>query len=179
MTGEAQLTLLERMALLQEQSIGLQQQLRDSQQAVERELASYIPANPVQVTVTLTESGFPSGLTIVGPAENRTAAVYTAEISAAFQLAQATSTTMPVEASKAIIDAITSGEELPSVTVSDDFDQFSVIASFGNVRAIQAKDQWIRSCSDGIIADEVLRLAQHAAKASDAFHRFDEEGNHG
>jgi hypothetical protein len=179
MTGGGQLTLLERMALLQEQSAELQQQLRDTEQAVERELAAYVPTDPVHVTVTLTESGFPSGLAIVGPAEDRTAAAYTTAIGSAFQLTQATSAKTPIEVSKAIIDAVTSGAELPSVTVSDDFGQLSVTASFGNVQGVQAKDQWVRSCSDQTIADEVLRIAQQAAKASDAFHRFDEEGPRG
>lgn len=173
MTGADQPSLLERMQLLQEQSASLQEQLRQTQTDVEREFAQYVPPNPVHVTVSLDDVGFPVGLEVVGPEQDRTAAVYTSAITSAFQLAQATGPAPPIEASTAIIDAITSGEELPATTISDDFGQFSVTASFGSVRGVEAKDQWVQSCTDQLIAEEILRVAQHAAKASDAFHRFE------
>lgn len=173
MTGGDQQTLIERMQVLQAQSAALQDQLRQRQRDVEQELAKYIPQSPVHVTVTLDEKGLPTGLEVAGPEENRTAAEYAAAISSAFQLAQASGPVPPVEASTAIIDAITAGEDLPATTISDDFGQFSVTASFGSVRGVRLKDQWVHSCTDELIAEEILRLAQQAAKASDAFHRFD------
>nr|WP_201470440.1 hypothetical protein [Microbacterium hydrocarbonoxydans] len=173
MTGADQASLIERMQLLQAQSAALQDQLRQTQKDVERELAEYIPPNPVHVTVSLDDTGFPVALEVVGPEEDRTAAIYASAISSAFQLAQATGPALPIEASTAIIDAITSGQDLPATTISDDFGQFSVTASFGSVRGVDAKDQWVQSCTDQLIAEEILRVAQHAAKASDAFHRFE------
>ncbi|WP_314424874.1 hypothetical protein [uncultured Microbacterium sp.] len=173
MTGAEQPSLLERMQLLQAQSAALQDQLRQTQKDVERELAQYVPPNPVNVTVSLSDTGFPAGLEVVGPEQDRTAAIYASAITTAFQLSQATGPALPIEASTAIIDAITSGQELPATTISDDFGQFSVTASFGSVRGVELKDQWVQSCTDQLIAEEILRVAQHAAKASDAFHRFE------
>lgn len=173
MTGGEQPTLLERMQLLQEQGAALQDQLRASRRDVEREISAYVGPEAVQVTVSLTETGFPAGLEIVGPAEDRSAAEYTAAVNTAFLVTQATGATLPIDASRAIIAAVTAGEEPPSVTISDDFGQFSVTASFGNVRSVHLKDQWVKSCSDRLLAEEILRIAQQAAKASDAFHRFE------
>lgn len=173
MNDEQPPTLLERMQVLQEQGASLQDQLRQRQKDVERELSAYIPTDTVNVVVTLSDIGFPVGLTVSGPSENRTAAMYTASITSAFQLTLATGPTLPVEASTAIIDAISSGEEPPSETISDDFGQFSVTASFGNIRGVDATDQWVQSCTDALIAEEILRVAQQAARASDAFHRFE------
>lgn len=173
MNGDPTPNLLERMQLLQEQGASIQDTLRQSQKDVESKLAEYIPPDTVNVHVTLSDSGFPVGLTVTGPSENRTGAAFTASISSAFQLTLATGPTPPVEVSTAIIDAISSGEEPPSVTISDDLGQFSVTASFGNIRSVETTDPWVQSSTDELIAEEILRVAQQAAKASDAFHRFE------
>ncbi|KYJ96820.1 hypothetical protein M4D51_08375 [Microbacterium sp. p3-SID338] len=172
MMGE-QATLLERMQLLQEQGVALQEQLRASRREVEREISAYVGTEAVQVTVSLTETGFPAELEIHGPAKDRSAAEYTAAVNTAFLVTQATGAALPIEASRAIIAAVTSGEEPPSLTISDDFGQLAVTASFGSVRSVHLEDQWVRSCSDRVLAEEILRVAQQAAKASDTFHRFE------
>lgn len=168
-------SLLERMERLRQEGDALADRLRKQQSDVEETLAKYVPPNPVSVTVTRDERGFLTGLEISGPTEERDGKAYLQAINSAILLAQAEDVRLPAEAIPLLLSSLGNADH--DVTVKDDFGSVTVTAAFGEIRGVRAKQRWIESSSDAIIAGEILRIAQLAAHQSDQFNRFS-EGEH-
>lgn len=168
-------SLLERLERLRQEGDALADRLRNQQSDVEATLAKYVQPNPVSVTVTRDERGFLTGLEISGPAEERDAKAYLEAINSEILLAQAEDVRLPTEAIPLLLESF--GTDDHNVTVKDDFGGLTVTAAFGEIRGVRAERRWIESSSDSVIAGEVLRIAQQAARESDQFNRFT-DGEH-
>ena len=72
----------------------------------------------------------------------------------------------------AMLDA---GIPLEPETFTNDFGQVSVSALSGNISRVDCKASWIASTPDRLIAEEVVRMARIAARATDTFERFTKE----
>lgn len=171
MNPQDQPSLLERLEELGQESTALSEDLRQRQTAVESEVAKYLPPTDVTVRVALADNGFLEHLEITGrPGTNPRATLQA--INGAILLTQAQKAAMPLEAARATIDAISSGITDDEVRVSDDFGTLTVTALYGDIRGVHAADRWLASSSNAVIEEEILRIAQDAARRSDVYRRF-------
>lgn len=172
-------SLLERLEGLRVEGEELALSLRTRQKEVEEELAKYITPNPVTVRVALAENGLIEGLEVESPSVDVEPGDYLEAINTAILLAQAQAPTLSTEATRALLDAALNSVDPPSEKVTNDLNEVTVVAVFGDIRAVEAKPSWLQAASDRTIASEVLRIAQQAAQKSDQFGRFSLGGNNG
>lgn len=163
--------VIDRLGGLLKRTAALQGDIRRRTRMISEEFSDFDTHGSSHAAVELDARGFVTGFQFSGAKSERSPEEYLGAINAAFQLAHAR-VELPPQAVSASLSALVAGGEPPSVTIEDDLRQLSVTASFGTVRQITATDRWLKSLSDDAIDAEILRLAQHAAVASDTYERF-------
>jgi hypothetical protein len=165
--------ILERFAALEKRSEQLRQRLEATEREVQEKLAPYMPVNPVDARVDLDERGLLAGVHL-RRGEGATPAQIRAALNDAVLAARLRHPRLPADAVPLLLTALRRGDGGPRTEVSDGFAQLTVTAQFGDVVEITGTDSWLSATPDDVIAAEVLRVGQLAARESDQFGRFTE-----
>jgi hypothetical protein len=165
--------VLERMQELQAKGEQLTTSLKQREDALRAKIAEQFPPSAIEVEVRFDEAGLLEQLTIDNPLPERPADQYQRTINTAILVAQASDPHLPAEAALALLDALSAGEQPPSTRVTDDDGNVTVVASFGDIRVVELSPRWVQLSTDTEIAEQIVRVAQRAARASDTYHRFE------
>lgn len=178
--------LIERLTMFRERALREQGELSESLEELKSLLGAEQAPGDAQATVSLDTRGFPTAidLSVEGsPTADQLCAAFTT----AFVSARAANPSLPVDAAQSLADTIESVATAPEgpaaalrahgVAVSNDLGQATVTGLFGDIVAIDATDRWAEGSRPDALATEILDLAQRAARASDQFHRFIDEGD--
>lgn len=176
--------LVERLTAFRERGLRLQADLSARLEGLNARLGDAAEVATVRASVALDTRGFPTALDLsvegrVTPDQLRGA------LTAAFVDARTANPSLPVEAAGPLAESIRAAASAPEgptaalrargVAVSNDLGQATVTALFGDVIAIDATDAWLAASRPEALAEEILALAQRAARESDRFDRFVEE----
>lgn len=165
--------VLERMQALQADGDRLTASLRTRQDALRAKIAEQFPPSAIDVQVRFDAAGLLEEIVIDNASTERPAQEYQQAINTAILVAQAAEPRLPAEAAVELIDALSAGAQPPSTRITDDDGNVTVTASFGDIRSVELTPRWVQLQTDHEIAEQIVRVAQQAARASDTYHRFE------
>lgn len=181
--------LIDRLEALRRSALRQQADLGARLAEVEARLGSTVGTGSAHARITLDDRGFPIGLDLSVDGRATADQIRAALVSALVGTRTAT-TLLPADAVARVIGAVEEAAAAPdgpaaalaaqSVAVTNDLGRATVTGLYGDIVGVEVHDSWTTAARPETLADEILTLAQRAARASDRFGRFtDEEDAHG